>query len=269
LAVTAPTTIMVVNPNTSGAMTDEIVAAARKVAAPGTLILGGTSARGPQSVETNADEVWGALGVLQQVREGEDRGMSGYVIACFGDTGLAAAKETARGPAVGMTEAALLTAAVVAARFSIITLPPRTREMSRRVVRAIGLTDRCTVRAIDVGVSALVAGSAPVLDAMTAEAHRAVRHDGAEAIVLGCAGLAALVGPLQDALGVPVIDGVAAAVKMVEGLLAQGLTTSRASTYARPIDSGPIDAGPIDSGPIDPGPFDAGPIDAGPIDGRS
>jgi allantoin racemase len=248
LAVTAPPTIMIVNPNTSVAMTDAIVAAARKVAAPGTRILGSTSARGVESVETNADEVWGAFGVLEQVRAGEDGGMSGYVIACFGDTGLAAAKETARGPAVGMTEAALLTAAVVAARFSIITLPPRTREMSYRVVRAFGLTDRCTVRAIDVGVSALVDGSAPVLDAVTAEARLAVEQDAAEAIVLGCAGLADLVGPLQVALGVPVIDGVAAAVKMVEGLLALGLTTSRASTYAPPTYDPPIYDPPIDAG---------------------
>jgi allantoin racemase len=230
---------MVVNPNTSTAMTDQIVAAARRVAAPGTHVLGSSSARGAESVETNADEVWGAVGVLEQVRAGEDGNASGYVIACFGDTGLAAAKETARGPAVGMTEAALLTAAVVAARFSIITLPPRTREMSHRVLREIGLTDRCTVRAIDVGVSELAEGSAPVLAAMMAEGHLAIRHDAAEAIVLGCAGLADLVAPLQDALGVPVIDGVAAAVKMVEGLLAQGLTTSRACTYARPIDGGP------------------------------
>jgi allantoin racemase len=236
--VTAASTIMVVNPNTSTAMTDQIVAAARRVAAPGTHVLGSSSARGVESVETNSDEVWGALGVLEQVRAGEDRGVSGYVVACFGDTGLAAAKEAARGPAVGMTEAALLTAAVVAARFSIITLPPRTREMSHRVVRETGLEDRCTVRAIDVGVSELAGGPSPVLDAMTAEGHLAIRHDAAEAIVLGCAGLAQLVEPLQEALGLPVIDGVAAAVKMVEGLLAQGLTTSRAGTYARPIDAG-------------------------------
>ena len=231
-------TIMVVNPNTSSAMTDQIVAAARRVAGPGTHVLGSSSARGVESVETNADEVWGALGVLEQVRAGEDRGMSGYVIACFGDTGLAAAKEAARGPAVGMTEAALLTAAIVAARFSIVTLPPRTRAMSHRVLREIGLNDRCSVRAIDVGVAELAEGSAPVLDAITAEGHLAIRHDAAEAIVLGCAGLADLVAPLEYALGVPVIEGVAAALKMVEGLLAQGLTTSRGSTYARAIDAG-------------------------------
>jgi allantoin racemase len=64
--------------------------------------------------------------------------------------------------------------------------------------------------------------------------------DAAEAIVLGCAGLSDLVAPLGAALGVPVIDGVAAAVTMVEGLLAQGLSTSRVSTYGAPERVGPV-----------------------------
>lgn len=234
--MTGAPTIMVVNPNTTASMTDKMVTAAQKVAARGTRIVGGTASSGVESVESNVDEVWGALGVLEQVRAGEDQGLDGYVIACFGDTGLAAAKETARGPAVGMTEAALVTAALLAARFSVVTLPPRTREQSHRVLREIGLTSRCTVRAIDVQVSELAGESGPILDAMRFEASLAIVEDSAEAIVLGCAGLADLVTPLQEALGVPVVDGVAAAVKIVEGLLAQGLSTSRLGTFARADD---------------------------------
>jgi allantoin racemase len=243
-------TIMVVNPNTTVAMTETVVAAARRVAAPGTRVVGGTASRGVDSVESNVDEVWGALGVVEQVGVGEEQGVDGYVIACFGDTGLAAAKEVALGPAVGMTEAALYTAALLAARFCVITLPPRTREQSHRVLRETGLAPRCTVRAIDVGVAELTGGSGPagqgrppggagsVLEAMRVEAQRALAEDAAEAIVLGCAGLADLVEPLQHHLEVPVIDGVAAGVKMVEGLLAQGLSTSRAGTFARPDGTG-------------------------------
>ncbi len=229
---------MVVNPNTTSSMTEAVVSAAARVAAVGTMVVGSTASRGVPAIESNVDEVWGALGVLEQVRAGEKRGLDGYVIACFGDTGLAAAKEAARGPAVGMTEAALFTAALVAARFTIITLPPRTREQSRRVLRDTGLERRATVRAIDVGVADLAAGAAAVLEAMLDEGRRAVAEDSAEAVVLGCAGLADLVAPLQQELAVPVIDGVAAAVKAVEGLLAQGLSTSRAGTYARTADVG-------------------------------
>jgi Asp/Glu/hydantoin racemase len=77
-------------------------------------------------------------------------------------------------------------------------------------------------------------GSLHLLDTFVTEGRRALQEDGAEAVVLGCAGLTDVVAPLHDALGVPVIEGVAAAVTMVEGLLAQGLTTSRAATFAAP-----------------------------------
>ncbi len=189
---------MVVNPNTASSMTEAVVSAAARVAAVGTMVLGSTASRGVPAIESNVDEVWGALGVLEQVRAGEERGVDGYVIACFGDTGLAAAKEAARGRAVGMTEAALFTAALVAARFAIITLPPRTREQSRRVLRDTGLERRATVRAIDVGVTDLAAGTETVLEAMLDEGRRASVYDSAEAVVLGCAGLADLVAPLQQ-----------------------------------------------------------------------
>jgi allantoin racemase len=225
-------TIMVINPNTTVSMTEKIVAAARQVAAEGTVIVGSTARRGMAAIESNVEEAWGAVSTLEQVQAGEERGVSGYVIACFGDTGVAAAKEAAEGPAVGMSEAALFTAACLAARFCIITLPPRTREQSHRVLRETGLAGRCTVRAIDVLVSELADEAVLTLDAMMVEARRAITEDSAEAIVLGCAGLADLVSPLQEALGVPVIDGVAAGVKMVEGLIAQGLFTSRLGTYA-------------------------------------
>ena len=230
---------MIINPNTTESMTTTVVDGARTVADEATRLVGATAARGVDSIESHVDEVWGALAVLEQVRLGERSGVDGYVIACFGDTGVPAAREAARGPVVGMTEAALFTAALLAARFAIITLPPRTREQSHRVLRDTGLAHRCTVRAIDVPVADVADGSVHLLDAVIAEAQKAIEDDAAEAIVLGCSGLSDLVEPLTAALKVPVIDGVAAAVTMVEGLLSQGLSTSRASTYAAPERLGP------------------------------
>jgi allantoin racemase len=227
-----PRTVMVVNPNTTSSMTDSVLAGARAVAGPGTQLVGSTAERGVDSVETNVDEVFGALAVVEQVRRGEELGVDGYVIACFGDTGLAAAREAASGPVVGMSEAALYAAAMIAARFAVITLPPRTREQSHRVLRETGLGHRATVRAIEVPVAEVADDALHLLDAIAEEAQRAIRDDAAEAIVLGCAGLAALTAPLSERLGAPVVEGVAAAVTMVEGLLAQGLSTSRLSTYA-------------------------------------
>ncbi len=232
-------TIAIINPNTMESMTRLVVAGARGATGPGIRLVGSTAARGVASVESATDEVWGALAVLEQVQAAEQAGIDGhavdgYVIACFGDTGVPVAKETARGPVVGMTEAALFTAATIAARFTVITLPPRTREQSHRVLRETGLAHRCTVRAIDEPVAEVHDGSLHLLEAVVAEARKAIAEDAAEALVLGCAGLSDLVEPLTKALEIPVVEGVAAAVTMVQGLLAQGLSTSRASTYAAP-----------------------------------
>jgi len=228
------TTIMIVNPNTSVGMTDAAVAAAREVAGPGTTLVGSTAERGVVSVESHVDEATGAVAVIEQVMAGEKAGTGGYVIACFGDTGVAAAREVAAGPVVGMTEAALATAAMLAARFAVVTLPPRTREQSHRVLRDWGLADRCEVRTVPVDVDGIDEAGDELLAAIEHETRRAVEHTAAEALVLGCAGLAHLRAPLTAALHMPVIDGVAAAVTMVDGLLAQGLTTSRSSTFAAP-----------------------------------
>ena len=225
------TRITVINPNTSEALTAVITDAARQVAPVGTEVVGVRSSFGVDSVESHAEEAFAAIGVLEQVRL-HDADTDAFVVACFGDTGIAAAREVASGPVVGMTEAALQAACLLAHRFTVITMPARTIAHSDRVVRALGLEHRCTVRAVDVPVHDLEGGSAHLLDAFAAEGHRAIEQDRAEAIVLGCAGLADLVEPLSAALGVPVVEGVAAAVGFASALLAMGLGTSRASTFA-------------------------------------
>jgi allantoin racemase len=228
-------TVMIVNPNMTASMTDAVLDGARAVADTNTTLLGSTAQHGVESVESNVDEVYGAMAVLEQIRRGEALGVDGYVIACFGDTGVHGAREAASGPVVGMTEAALFTAALLAARFSIVTLPARTREQSHRVLRETGLSERATVRAIDVPVSEVAQDAAHLLDAVAEQGLAAIRDDAAEAIVLGCAGLAELTEPLAQRLGAPVIEGVAAAVTIVEGLIAQGLSTSRVSTYGQAV----------------------------------
>jgi allantoin racemase len=225
------TRITVVNPNTSVELTATITKAAQAVAGAGVTVTGVHPALGVPSVESHAEEAIAAVGVIEQVRA-HQRGTDAFVIACFGDTGVAAAREVATCPVVGMTEAALQTACLVAHRFVVITLPARTIAHSDRVVRALGLEHRCTVTAVDVAVAELVDGSTHLLDAFAEAARTADQAGTAEAVVLGCAGLADLVDPLSDRLGVPVIDGVAAGVGIAAGLVAMGLNTSRASTYA-------------------------------------
>lgn len=227
--------IKIINPNTTTSFTELSLNAGRAVAAPGTEIVAAQPTTGTHSVECHVDEAIATLGVIEAIQAGERDRVDGYVIACFGDTGLHAAREMASGPVVGMTEAALYAAAFVAPVFSIVTLPRRTRMFAERVVWHAGLGRRCAkVRTIDVDVIDCEDETARVFDAFILEATLAIEEDHAEAIILGCAGLEPLVGPLAERLGVPVIEGVSAAVKMVEALLALRLTTSKVGAWGYP-----------------------------------
>jgi allantoin racemase len=227
--------IRIINPNTTAAFTQRCVAGAQEVAAAGTRISGATSAFGVGSVECHSDEALATAGVIDQVLKGEADGVNGYVIACFGDTGLDAAREIANGPVVGMSEAALYAAALIAPMFSIITLPARTRIFAERVLWHAGLERRSPrVRAIDLPVLDCEESPAAMLEPLLVQGRLAILEDHAEAIILGCAGLQPLVAPARASLGVPVIEGVSAAVKQVEGLLSLGLSTSKRGQWATP-----------------------------------
>jgi allantoin racemase len=236
--------IKIINPNTTESFTERCLIAGRAVAAPGTVMLAGQPSRGTPSVESYVEEATAILGVIEQVRAGEAEGVDGYVIACFGDTGLEAAREVATGPVVGMTEAALYAAALIAPVFSIVTLPPRTRVFAERVLWHAGLERRCRIRTIDVAVLDLEEEASVVTEPFIGEARRAILEDNAEAIILGCAGLQPLVEPLSLTLGVPVIEGVAAAVKLAEALVAMRLVTSKRGAWGYPPQAAERPGGP-------------------------
>ena len=228
--------IAVINPNTTQSMTEKIGAAARAVAGPGTTILAVSPSMGPVSIEGHYDEAVSVLGVLDEVRRGEAEGCDGYVIACFGDPGLLAAREVARGPVLGIAEAAMHVASMVGSGFSIVTTLARTVGIARHLVEAYGMTRHCRgIRATDLAVLDLERADSSASAAILEECRRAVREDRADAIVLGCAGMADLAKRIGESLGVPVVDGVTAGVKLVEGLAALGLRTSKAADLAFPL----------------------------------
>ena len=221
-------TIQVINPNTSLAMTETIAVAARAVAAANTEIVAVSPSQGVPSIEGHFDEAIAAVGVLEQIKLGREQGVSGHVIACFGDPGLLAARELACGPVVGIAEAAMHMATLVATRFSIVTTLPRTLVIARHLLRQYGFEHHCAaLHAIDLPVLALEDGSGIAQEKVRARCIQAKREDGSGAIVLGCGGMATLAQELTHELELPVIDGVGAAVKMVESLVALGLSTSK------------------------------------------
>ena len=212
--------IQVINPNTSLAMTETIGAAARAVAAPGTEILAVCPRAGVPSIEGHFDEAIAAVGVLEQIRAGREQGVDGHVIACFGDPGLLAARELAQGPVIGIAEAAMHMATMI---------------IARHLLHQYGFHQHCAaLHAIDLPVLALEDGSGLAQEKVRERCIRALKEDGSGAIVLGCGGMATLAQELTRELRVPVIDGVSAAVKMVESLVALGLATSKHGDLAFP-----------------------------------
>ena len=228
--------ITVINPNTTRAMTEMIGSCARGVAAPGTRIAAVNPPMGPASIESHYDEALSVPGLLHEIAAAEREGSDGYVIACFGDPGLDAARELAGGPVVGIAEAAMHAATLVGRSFSIVTSLSRTVGRAQDLVRHYGFADRCVgVYACDIPVLALDDPSSEAAQVIIDLCRETIERDKCDSIVLGCAGMAELCCYISAQVGVPVIDGVSAATKLVESLVTLGYTTSRRDEFARPL----------------------------------
>jgi allantoin racemase len=137
---------------------------------------------------------------------------------------------------VGIGEAAFHLASLISGKFSVVTTLSRSVPAIEQNLVRYGLISRCArVRASDVPVLELDIPGSPARARISREIDRAMQEDGAEAIVLGCAGMADLAADLTREHGLPVVDGVAAAVKLAESLFALGLRTSKLGGYAVPI----------------------------------
>ena len=217
-------------------MTEKIGAAARAVAAPAPRSSAVSPAMGPASIEGYYDEAFAVPGLVAEVRKGEEAAVDGYVVACFDDTGVDAARCVARGPVLGIAEAAMHVASMIAGSFSIVSTLGRSAPALEHLVHKYGFERRCrSVRTAEVPVLALEDPGSGAVDRLRAEIAWATSEDRCEAIVLGCAGMADLNALLAAEFGLPVIDGVAAAVKLVEAVVGLGLGTSKALGYAPPL----------------------------------
>jgi allantoin racemase len=230
--------LLLINPNTSPAMTAGIAAAARQAASAGTEIVARQPEFGPASIEGHFEEAFAAAGVatLAHAAAREPAPPDATVIACFGDPGLDAARECLAGPVLGIAEAAFHAASMLATGFSVVTTMTRTVTIAEQLVRRYGFERRCRgVHGTDIPVLALERAGDATLARIEAAARTALARDRSEAIVLGCAGMAALCGTLQQRLGVPVVDGVAVAVRFAESLAGLGLQTPKGGDYAPPL----------------------------------
>ena len=224
--------ILVVNVNTSESMTAAIGRQAAAVAASGTDIVPLTPLFGADSVEGNYESYLAAIAVMETVRAYREP-FDAVIQAGYGEHGREGLQELLDVPVVDITEAAASTALFLGHKYSVVTTLDRTVPLIEDRLKLAGLDTRCaSVRASGMGVLDLDRDPAAAVEAIAAQCVEAVNHDRAEVICLGCAGMADLRARVIERTGAPVVDGVAAAVTIAEGLVRQSLSTSKLRTYA-------------------------------------
>lgn len=225
--------IKVINGNTFAAMTEGIDASAQAARLPTTEIVTTQPRSGPQSIESYYDEYLAIPGILEEIRLSQD--IDAFVIACWGDPGVEAARELTTRPVVGIAEASMYVANMLAARWGVITTQHRSLDMVLKTIHKTGFTHRCvSVRTTGIAVVETETARSQTVDLLEKEARQAIADDRVEALCLGCAGMGGLDQELQQRLGIPIIDSVAAAVKLAEALVSLQKQTSKALTYQFP-----------------------------------
>jgi allantoin racemase len=226
--------ILVINANTSEGMTHDVAEEARRYARPDTELVTISAPWGPLTIEGHYEMAVAGLAVCEAVQENV-AGCDGVVVGCYGDPGLFAAREISPVPVVGIAEASMLMACTVAHRFSIVTVLPRVIPFIQDMARVYGVESRCaSVRGTPLTVLDCERDPTAAQREIVVAARAAIAEDGAEAICLGCAGMGPLDRAVQAEVGVPVFDGVACAVKLVEGLVDYGIATSRVAAFKQP-----------------------------------
>ncbi|QVN00369.1 Asp/Glu/hydantoin racemase [Pseudomonas rhodesiae] len=226
--------ILVVNVNTTASITDTIAEQARAVAAPGTEIVGLTPYFGAESVEGNFESYLAAIAVMDRVMA-YDQPFDAVIQAGYGEHGREGLQELLDVPVVDITEAAASTAMFLGHAYSVVTTLDRTVPLIEDRLKLAGLYARCaSVRASGMAVLELEEDPLAAMEAIVRQAELAIHEDKAEVICLGCGGMAGLDEQIRQRTGVPVVDGVTAAVTIAESLVRLGLSTSKIRTYATP-----------------------------------
>ena len=226
--------ILVVNVNTTESITETIAQQARAVASPGTEIVGLTPFFGAESVEGNFESYLAAIAVMDRVMA-YDQPFDAVIQAGYGEHGREGLQELLNVPVVDITEAAASTAMFLGHAYSVVTTLDRTVPLIEDRLKLAGLYQRCaSVRASGMAVLELEEDPLAAMQAIVREAELAIRDDKAEVICLGCGGMAGLDEQIRQRTGVPVVDGVTAAVTIAESLVRLGLSTSKIRTYATP-----------------------------------
>ena len=227
--------IFVINPNSSEHVTDHVRETLMKIKRADTELTVVCPKHGPISIESAYDEALAAYHILPLVQQANDEGYDAVILACFSDPGLDAAKEISRIPVIGIEESTLHMATMLGHKFSIMT------GMRRRVptrdchCRERGVTDSfASSPALEMSVVEMDANPAKAKARIIEKARKAVEEDGAEVIILGCAGLAGYSEDIEKELGVVVLDPSSVALKVAEAMADLGLHHSKVGRFSYP-----------------------------------
>ena len=229
------TALLLINPNTTPSITDLVLKHAKRFAARGTTLRAVSGAFGPRYIASRVGYAIAGHAAVDALAN--DRGRKdAVVLACFGDPGLAALKEIARVPVVGMAEASILQAAALGRRFSIVTGGERWKPMLEEFVASQGLSARlASVRTVAPTGADIARNPKAAMALLAKSCANCANQDGADVVILGGAGLAGLAAKLRVLVDVPLLDGVACAVSMAEALARQKPT--RSGALPAPVES--------------------------------
>ena len=214
--------LVVINPNSSQTVTDGIDTAIDPLRSFGIPIRCLTLAEGPPGIESQQQADLTIAPMLKLAAAQNDA--AGYVIACFGDPGLHALRDQTSLPVVGIQEASVMAALTLGHKFGVIAILPASIPRHLRAFGAMGVSGRLAGdRALGLSVADL-AEDGKSLNAMIATGKRLRDEDGADVLIMGCAGMARFRNPLQDATGLPVVDPAQAAVSMAVGQIRLNLS---------------------------------------------
>jgi len=225
--------ICIINPNTTKAMTQKIDLTAKNFASKDTEIISVEPKVGPDSIEGFYDEAFCIPGLIEEIKKQNDA--DAYIIACFDDTGLEVIRSITEKPVIGIGEATYHVATMIAGNFTVITTLSRSIRPLTHNLKKYGLFENCVkVTAIEVPVLDLENISSENLDKLNKVIQDTMENDNAEAIILGCAGMADLASNLEIKHKLPVIEGISSAVVLAESLVNLKIKTSKVGSYSLP-----------------------------------
>ncbi|TDZ32847.1 N-carbamoyl-D-amino acid hydrolase [Colletotrichum spinosum] len=229
--------ILLVNPNSTRAMTDACVSMVEAQLPPDVVVTGFTAPRpSPSAIEGSFDNVMSAAAAARAVLP-LAASHDAVLVACYSDHALVRMlrEELPRQPVVGIMEASLSAARTLGGRFGLVAVSGRSRVLHEDSIRHCGLAAFCAgVLSCDLGVLDLHEKSRDeVAAAMAGVGRRLVEEKGADVLLLGCAGMTPLKAAVEDAVGddVQVVDGVLAGVHHLVGLVRMGAATAKRGVY--------------------------------------